>query len=183
METNERDERKRASVHGPPERVPGALFRAMANLFLLKNAGSCRGALARREVREKLLDYLAEDGVGSEAEALALSQSRAQEIRQSLESRGFVGPEKFIPLCRLWQLVHHEPSSRRLALLLQQKMSGQGVAIGLHRLQVLVNGKTRRVRRGLLAALEELLRGYSRNRKICRREFSSCPEITQGWRT
>jgi len=172
METNERDERKRASVHGPPERVPGALFRAMANLFLLKNADSCRGALARREVREKLLDYLAEDGVGSEAQALALSQSR-----------GFVGPEKFLPLCRLWQLVHHEPSSRRLALLLQQKMSGQGVAIGLHRLQVLVNGKTRRVRRGLLAALEELLRGYSRNRKICKRKFSSCPEITQGWRT
>lgn len=37
-------------------------------------------------------------------------------------------------------------------------MSERGVAIGLHRLQVLVNGETRRVRRGLLAALEELLR-------------------------
>ena len=287
METNERDERKRASVHGSPERVPGGLFRAMANLFLLKNADSCRGALARnlqeslakrgvdyhqrtlkrqlqgaissvapevetvmqeiliesdglrtaadidqalassgiqvtreerlplyvsldgtlalaqlwyylnpgkskrflacrlgqdlgrdgvrrnvdslqrtlaakqclarREVREKLLDYLAEDGVGSEAEALALSQSRAQEIRQSRESRGFVGSERFRHLCRLWQLLHHEPSSRRLALLLQKKLSERGVAIGLHRIQVLVNGKTRRVRCGLLAALEEML--------------------------
>jgi hypothetical protein len=38
-------------------------------------------------------------------------------------------------------------------------MSGQGVVIGLHHLQDLINGKTRRVRRGLLAALEELLRG------------------------
>ena len=287
METNEKDERKNASVHGSLERVPGALFRAMANLFLLRNADTCREALARnlqeglakrgvdyhqrslkrqlqgaissvapevetmmqeiliesdglrtaadieqalassgfqvtreerlplyissdhilplaqlwyylnpgkskrflacrlgqdlgrdgvrqnvdslqrtlaakqglarREVREKLLDYLAEDGVGSEAEALALLQSRAQEIRQSRESRGFVGAERFCQLCRLWQLLHHEPSSRRLALLLQKKLSERGVAIGLHRIQVLVNGKTQRVRCGLLAALEEML--------------------------
>ena len=287
METNEKDERKNASVHGSLERVPGALFRAMANLFLLRNADTCREALARnlqeglakrgvdyhqrslkrqlqgaissvapevetmmqeiliesdglrtaadieqalassgfqvtreerlplyissdhilplaqlwyylnpgkskrflacrlgqdlgrdsvrqnvdsfqrtlaakqglarREVREKLLDYLAEDGVGSEAEALALLQSRAQEIRQSRESRGFVGSERFRQLCRLWQLLHHEPSSRRLALLLQKKLSERGVAIGLHRIQVLVNGKTQRVRCGLLAALEEML--------------------------
>src|SRR6266498_2465003 len=58
METNERDERKHASVHGPPERVPGALFRAMANLFLLKNADSSRGALARN-----LQESLAKRGV------------------------------------------------------------------------------------------------------------------------
>ncbi len=46
METNERDEREHAGVHGSPERVPAALFRAIANLFLLKNEGD--GSLSSR---------------------------------------------------------------------------------------------------------------------------------------
>ena len=42
------------------------------NVDSLQRTLAAKQGLARREVREKLLDYLAEDGVGSEAEALAL---------------------------------------------------------------------------------------------------------------
>ena len=113
---------------------------------------------ARRTVREKLLTLLAESGVASEEEARSRYLDLAEEIAASVERRQVVGSWGFVRLCRLWQLRHHEPSSRRLALMLRQRLAAGGVLLSLGHLQNLVSGRTRGVRRAVLQVLGELVR-------------------------
>lgn len=111
----------------------------------------------RRAVHEKLPALLAESGVASEEEARSRHLDLAEEIAASVERREVVGAQGFVRLCRLWQLRHHEPSSRRLALMLQQRLAEGGLRLSLSHLQNLVSGRTRGVRRAVLQVLVELV--------------------------
>ncbi len=113
---------------------------------------------ARRAVLESLLALLAESGVASEEEARSRYLELAGEIAASVERREVVSSPGFVRLCRLWQLRHHEPSSRRLALMLRQRLAAAGLPLSLPHIQNLVSGRTRGVRRGVLQVLEELVR-------------------------
>lgn len=113
---------------------------------------------ARRGVLEGLLALLAESGVASKEEARTRYLELAGEIAASVERREVVSAWGFVRLCRLWQLRHHEPSSRRLALMLRQRLAAGGLPLSLPHLQNLVSGRTRGVRRGVLQVLEELVR-------------------------
>jgi len=120
--------------------------------------GGKRHRVTRSIVYEKLLALLAENGVASEEEARSRYLDLAEEIAASVERRKVVGSQGFVRLCRLWQLRHHEPSSRQLALMLRQRLAEGGVPLSLPHLQNLVSARTRGVRRGVLQVLEELTR-------------------------
>jgi hypothetical protein len=96
--------------------------------------------------------------VASEEEARSRYLDLAEEIAASVERREVVSAQGFVRLCRLWQLRHHEPSSRRLALMLRQRLAEGGLPLSLPYLQNLVNGRTRGVRRAVLQVLGELVR-------------------------
>ena len=121
-------------------------------------AGVGRGKCVRREVVEHLIGYLGEHGIGSEQEARARRKELEVEIGRSVESRRFLGADEFRRLCLAWQLEHREGSMRRLAALLQDAASRQGVAIRKDKIQRLIVGAARFARRGTLQALEAALR-------------------------
>jgi uncharacterized short protein YbdD (DUF466 family) len=68
-----------------------------------------------------------------------------------------VDPDRFQTLCRAWQLRHREASARRLSLLLRKRLQDRGIRMSINRLQKSIAGKTSRVRRVLVEAIEELL--------------------------
>jgi hypothetical protein len=115
-----------------------------------------RRGFPRREVLEKLLAYLKEHGIASEAEAL--KRARSKEVRRSVEGRGFAPIRDFVRLCRVWQLRHHEPSLRRLAWRLREEMSRRGVSMALPQYQKLVDGQFQHIRRSILWAMEDMIR-------------------------
>lgn len=116
-----------------------------------------KGHLVRREVLEQLLAYLAPHGVSSEAEAEAFKAEQAMRIDGTLHGRELTDSTEFRKLCRLWQLKHKEGSSRRLAQLLKQTLAEDGVDMSITHLQRAIGGKTPRIRRDLLSAMEALL--------------------------
>ncbi len=130
---------------------------------------SLQGVLAgrkrrvRRAVHCVLLGCLAELGVTSEEEARLRARERQQDIRHSLRRRSFVDASSFRQLCRLWQVRRREPSTRRLAVLLKERLSGWGLSANVTHLQAIINDDRRRVRYAVLEAMEEVLREQIRN--------------------
>lgn len=122
-----------------------------------------RTRLVRRAVHRVLLGCLAELGVTSEEEARLRARECQQDIRHSLRRRSFVDASSFRQLCRLWQVRRHEPSTRRLAVLLKERLSGWGLSANVTHLQKIINDDRRRVRYAVLEAMEEVLREEIRN--------------------
>ena len=119
-------------------------------------AGRKRGV--RRAEHCALLACLAELGVTSEEEARLRTRELQRDIRRSLRQRSFVDASRFRQLCRLWQFRRHEPSTRRLAVLLKERLSGWGLSANVTHLQRIINGDSRCVRGAFLEAMEEVLR-------------------------
>jgi hypothetical protein len=117
------------------------------------------------------LVYLAELGVTSEEEARARARELQEDIRRSLRRRSFVDASRFRQLCRLWQLRCHEPSTRRLAVLLKERLSRWGLPANIKHLQKIINGESPRVRYAFLEAIEDVLRGESRDLPNVEREL------------
>ncbi len=117
-----------------------------------------RKRLVQRAVHRLLLGYLAELGATSEEEAKVRARELHQDIRRSLRRRSFVDATRFRQLCRLWRFRRHEPSTRRLAVLLKEKLSGLGISAQVNHLQTIINGDSRRVRYAFLEAMGEVLR-------------------------
>ena len=138
---------------------------------------------ARRAVLEGLLALLAENGVASEGEARSRYLELAEEIAASVERREVVSSPGFVRLCRLWQLRHHEPSSRRLALMLRQRLAAGVLPLSLPHIQNLVSGRTRGVRRGVLQVLEGLVRQELRQGETLEQEVAKVfPQMADlGW--
>ena len=126
--------------------------------------GSLQGVLAgrtrlvQRAVHCLLFGYLAELGATSEEEAKLRARELQQDIQRSLRWRSFVDASKFRQLCRLWQFRRHEPSTRRLAVLLKERLSRWGLSANVTHLQRIINGDSRCVRGVFLEAMEEVLR-------------------------
>lgn len=116
-----------------------------------------KGHLVRREVLEQMLSYLATHGITSEAEARAFKAEQAGRIDGTLHGRELTSSTEFRKLCRLWQLKHKEGSSRRLAQLLKETLAEDGVDMSITHLQRAIGGKTPRIRRDLMSAMEALL--------------------------
>jgi len=117
----------------------------------------------RRAVHRVLLRCLAELGVTSEAEASRSARELHQDIQRSLRWRSFVDASGFRQLCRLWQVRRREPSTRRLAVLLKERLSRFGLSANVTHLQAIINDDRRRVRYAVLEAMEEVLREEIRN--------------------
>ena len=111
----------------------------------------------RRQIRDTLLTLLAEHDVHSGPSTWAEVERRSDEIRRSVEARQLDGPKRLVQLAGLWKLLHHDYSSRHLAASLRRTLSEQGILMSFDYLQRLVNGKTRGVRRAVVAAMEKLL--------------------------
>lgn len=126
--------------------------------------------LVRRAVHRVLLPCLAQLGVTSEEKARVRARELHQDIRRSLRRRSFVDASRFRQLCRVWQLRRHEPSTRRLAVLLKERLSQWGISANIKHLQKIINGDSRRVRYAFLEAMEDVLREEVRDlRKVERK--------------
>ena len=115
-------------------------------------------SLAKREVYEALCALLADHGITSEEEARAAWLQRQKDIASHAEDRTLEPSARLFALARAWKLRTHEPSSRRLATILLEKLRDRGLTLGVLHLQRSVDGKTRYVRRALLLEMEGLLR-------------------------
>src|SRR3990172_9604363 len=117
-----------------------------------------RQSLARREVHEALLALLSAHGIASEAEALVRWQQHQKDIAAYLGDRTLESAEPLMDLARAWKLRTHQPSSRHLAVILQQRLRKRGFELGLNRIQEALDGKAKHVRRALIVEMEGLLR-------------------------
>ncbi len=117
-----------------------------------------RQSLARREVHEALLGLLSARGIASEAEALVRWQQHQKDIGAYLGDRTLESAEPLMDLARAWKLRNRQPSSRRLAVILQQRLRRRGFELGLNQIQEALGGKAKCVRRALIEEMEGLLR-------------------------
>ncbi|WP_235879798.1 sigma-70 family RNA polymerase sigma factor [Polyangium aurulentum] len=127
------------------------------NVDSLQSILAGKQRLVRREIQDALFALLAEDGVSSAAEVEARFRGMGTEIRSSQEARAFESARRIHELSRAWKVQRKEPSSRRLSVFLKQKLSEQGISIGLPHIQKLVDGRARRVRHGVASAIEAIL--------------------------
>ena len=117
-----------------------------------------RQPLARRELHDVLLSLLAAHEIGSEAEALALWNERRNDLAVYVEDRTLVPAERLVNLATAWKLRTHQPSSRRLAVLLRDKLQRRGLDRCLLQIQKAVDGSFKLVRNVLVVELEGMLR-------------------------
>lgn len=124
----------------------------------LQNILAGRQVRARREVHEELLALLAEHEIASEAEARARWEQRQEDIAAYLQDRALEPAGRLVDIATAWKLRNHEPSSRHLAVILQQKLLQRGLDLGVYRIQGALDGKAKHVRRALIVEMEALLR-------------------------
>jgi len=124
----------------------------------LQNMLAGRQGLARREVHEALLALLAEHGIASEDEARARWQRSQGDLAVYIQDRALEPADHLTDLARAWKLRKHEPSSRHLSVILQEKLRKRGVDLCLSRIQKDVDGSFKRVRHALIVEMEALLR-------------------------
>ncbi len=129
------------------------------NVDSLQSILAGKQRLVRREIQDALYALLSHDGVTSAADAEARFQTMSGEIRGAQEGRAFESARRIHDFARAWKVEHKEPSSRRLAILLKQRLAEQGIVIGLPHIQKLVDGRARRVRHAVSSAIESILRG------------------------
>lgn len=129
------------------------------NVDSLQSILAGKQRLVRREIQDALFALLRSDGVTSAADAEARIEAMSREIRGAQEGRAFESARTIHELARAWKIEHKEPSSRRLAILLRQRLAERGIMIGLPHVQKLVDGRARRVRHAMARAIESILRG------------------------
>ncbi len=124
----------------------------------LQNILAGKQSLARREVREALLALLSAHGIASEAEARTRWQQHEKDIAHYRRERALESADRLMDLARAWKLRTRQPSSRHLAVILQQNLRKRGFELGLQRIQEALEGKAKHVRRALIVEMEGLLR-------------------------
>ena len=112
----------------------------------------------RREVLQELLGLLSHHGISSEAGARARLQERREDLAGYEEERDLQPGERLVCVALAWKVHMRAPSSRRLAVMLRDRLSRRSIDIGIHRLQEALDGKTKRVRGVLVTEMEALLR-------------------------
>lgn len=128
------------------------------NIDSLQSILAGKQQLVRREIKDALLKMLRDNGIEDVAQAEARWQAMSDEIRASHEGRFFENARKIHDVAREWKVVHKEPSSRKLAMGLRQRLAERGIEMGLPHIQKLVDGRAHRIRHGVAIAIEEILR-------------------------
>ena len=134
-------------------------FGIQLNIDSLQSILAGKQQLVRREIKDALLAMLRSDGIENAEQAEMRWQEMSNEIRTSHEGRLFENARKIHDVAREWKVVHKEPSSRKLAMKLQQSLAERGIEIGLPHIQKLVDGRAFRIRHGVATVIEEILRG------------------------
>ena len=112
----------------------------------------------RTEVLQAMLGLLRLYGVSSEAEARARLENSSEDLVAHEGGRDLQSAADLFRLALAWKVHSHEPSSRRLAVVLRKRLARRGVDLGIHRLQVALDGRTKAVRGALVQEMEALLR-------------------------
>ena len=112
----------------------------------------------RREVLEQMVGLLAQHGIATEQQASARWQRHEKHIARFLHQRDLEPPHRFRRLASAWKSHSHEPSSRKLAAVLQSHLGQAGLSVGQDQIQAALDGRTDRVRVELTFAMEETLR-------------------------
>ena len=128
------------------------------NVDPLQNILAGRQALARTEIQEVLLGLLSSHGIASEDEARARWQRSQAEIAQYAEQRALEPAARLVGLARAWKRRNHQPSSRHLSVVLQQRLRQRAIDLGLEQIQKAVDGRLKQVRQALAVEMEGLLR-------------------------
>jgi hypothetical protein len=97
----------------------------------LQNILAGKQPLARREVLEALLGFLSAHGIGSEDEARARYQQSRKDIAAYFQERTLEPAQRLVDLARAWKLRNHQPSSRHLSVILQEKLRRRGLELCL----------------------------------------------------
>ncbi|MEE8227708.1 MAG: hypothetical protein V3R30_12865 [Kiloniellales bacterium] len=113
---------------------------------------------ARREILQVLLELLSKQGIVSEAEARERCAELAEKIASYKEARELQSADRLMEMALAWKVQMHEPSSRRLAVMLRDTLLTHDFDVGLHRIQEALDGKAKNVRAVLLKEMEALLR-------------------------
>jgi RNA polymerase primary sigma factor len=124
----------------------------------LQNILAGRQSLARREVQESLLTLLSAHGIASEDEARARWQRSQGDLAVYLQDRALEPADRLADLARAWQLRNHEPSSRHLSVILQEKLRKRRIDLCLRQIERAVDSRFKRVRHALIVEMEALLR-------------------------
>ena len=117
-----------------------------------------RQSTARREILRALLELLSDHGISSETEGRARCGQHAEDIARYLEARELRSVDRLLGLALAWKVHTREPSSRRLAATLRDRVLVHELDIGLHQIQEALDGKVKNVRAVLVAEMEALLR-------------------------
>jgi hypothetical protein len=118
-----------------------------------------RQTVARREILDELLIMLDEQGITSETDARSLVTQNAEAIDHFLAYRKLLPVNRLSDLAIAWKVHSAEPSSRRLAVMLREKLMSNGLELSLRRIQDALDGKAKNVRAALITETESLLRG------------------------
>ena len=117
-----------------------------------------RRPTARREILRALLELLSDHGISSETKGRARWEQHAEDIARYQEARELRSVDQLVELALAWKVHTREPSSRRLAATLRDRLLVHELDIGLHRIQKALDGKVKNVRAVLVAEMEALLR-------------------------
>lgn len=118
-----------------------------------------RQAVARREILDELLIMLGEHGVTSQKDACNRVTQNREKIDQFLAYRELLPVRRLLDLAIAWKVHSAETSTRRLAVMLREKLMSNGLDLSLRRIQEDLDGKAKNVRAALVTETESLLRG------------------------
>lgn len=116
-----------------------------------------RQPTARREILDELLALLASHGIASESDALKRCREHAGDIAIHTADRALEPVQRLQTLALAWQVHTRNPSLRRLALLLRDRLWARGLDLGVARIQVALGGRAKTVRAALVVEMEILL--------------------------
>jgi hypothetical protein len=128
------------------------------NIDSLQSILAGKQQLVRREIKDALLAMLQENGIENAVQAEARWQEMSQEIRASHQGRFFENAHKIHDIASEWKVLHKEPSSRKLAMKLRERLAERGIEMGLPHIQKLVDGRAQRVRHAVAVAIGDILR-------------------------
>ena len=174
--------------HGSPERIPGALFRAVGVLFL-QNVS--REALARelkehletlgvsyhvRTLKRQLTGKVASvppevqgamhhlvlkaNGLRTEADIEAALLAAGLQVAPEVRQPEYLSSERIVPLAELWLLFNPTDSRRALATLLSEQLARRGVHLNVNALQNILAGRQALARTEIQEVLLGLLSAH-----------------------
>ena len=105
-----------------------------------------------------MLALLSVHGIASADEARARWQRIQGDLAVYIQDRALEPAHRLVDLARAWKLRNHEPSSRHLSVILQEKLRKRCIDLCLPQIEKAVDGRFKRVRHALIVEMEALLR-------------------------